>query len=230
MAVVHRELIRREPNVANVILIDALKPTQKARSELYQSLKPRTTSPTFKQVLMVVGIPNTGKSTLINTLISEGSKAPVSASPGWTRGQTIYQLKRKNAYLMDTAGVLAPGVLDPEQGLKLAACGLIKESVVPGGVQTIVDYLLYFFNQRENTQRAYRSFYEIPDTEGEIDDALLLVPFIAKRYGKFDEDSACRQFLKSFQLGQLGKYTLDFVERPNTTSAAADSELRDAER
>jgi len=71
-------------------------------------------------------MPNVGKSTFINSLIGAGKKAPTASTPGWTRGQTLYHLKKENALLLDTPGIMVPGVLMPEQGLNLAVCACIQ--------------------------------------------------------------------------------------------------------
>src|SRR5690606_10568671 len=122
-------------------------------------------------------------SSLINSLIAHGTKAPVSSQPGWTRDQTAYQLPRLNAFLLDTPGVMHPGLIEPAQGLKLAVCGLVacaailrpnsnqlslrshlRPKVVPGGVTLLADYLIYLLQSRPTAVEALRRQYAIPET------------------------------------------------------------------
>src|SRR2546422_4658131 len=78
---------------------------------------------------MVVGVPNVGKSTLINKLAG-ASRAKTGKHPGVTRGPQWVRLA-DGIELLDTPGVMLPGRLDPESLLSLAATGTIKEEVLP---------------------------------------------------------------------------------------------------
>ncbi len=84
-------------------------------------LKPR-------QRAIVVGVPNSGKSTLIN-LVSNSSKAKVGNMPGVTKGQQW--IKAGNIQLLDTPGILWPKFDDEFTGVKLAIIGSIKTSIIP---------------------------------------------------------------------------------------------------
>ena len=78
---------------------------------------------------MVVGVPNVGKSTLINKL-SGSSRAKAGKLPGVTRGPQWVNLA-DGIELLDTPGVMLPGRLGPESLLSLAVTGTIKEEVLP---------------------------------------------------------------------------------------------------
>jgi ribosome biogenesis GTPase A len=78
---------------------------------------------------MVVGVPNVGKSTLINKLSGSG-RAKTGKLPGLTRGPQWVSLS-DSIELLDTPGVMLPGVLGPERLLSLAVTGAIKEEVLP---------------------------------------------------------------------------------------------------
>jgi len=78
---------------------------------------------------MVVGVPNVGKSTLINKL-SGAARAKTGKLPGVTRGPQWVRLA-DGIELLDTPGVMLPGRLDPESLLSLAVTGTIKEEVLP---------------------------------------------------------------------------------------------------
>eukprot|EP01125_Pyxidicula_operculata_P015909 TRINITY_DN5428_c0_g1_i1.p1 TRINITY_DN5428_c0_g1~~TRINITY_DN5428_c0_g1_i1.p1 ORF type:complete len:365 (-),score=54.83 TRINITY_DN5428_c0_g1_i1:27-1019(-) len=145
-----KKILASEPNVRAVISTEARKITPKNREELKRACTPHRDDDSYQatQVWLVCGMPNVGKSTFINSMIAKGKKAPTSATPGWTRGQTLYQLESEKALLLDTPGIMIPGILEPVQGLNLALCGSIDESIVPGGAQTIADYLVYYLNHR----------------------------------------------------------------------------------
>jgi len=209
MTIAHTKQILKQPHVTGVILADARHLTNNVRQQL--SHASRSKDDTLKQVWLICGMPNVGKSTINNSLIGAGKKAPTSSVPGWTRGQTLYHLKQHNALLLDTPGVMVPGVLDPEQGLKLAVCGCIQDSIVPGGVELIADYLLFLLNQRPEGLNSYRKLYNIQREEPVLF-FQELAQIIKDYQGKADEDAAARHFLAEFRKGNLGHYTLDLVE------------------
>ncbi len=77
---------------------------------------------------MILGIPNVGKSTLINTL-AQRKATNVGDKPGVTKNQTWIKIK-DDFYILDTPGILWPKFEDQEVGLKLALCGSIKEEIL----------------------------------------------------------------------------------------------------
>ena len=78
---------------------------------------------------MVVGVPNVGKSTLINKLVGS-ARAKTGKRPGLTRGAQWIRLSN-SIELLDTPGVMLPGVLGPKSLLSLAVTGTIQEEVLP---------------------------------------------------------------------------------------------------
>ena len=86
----------------------------------------------FKSLLpkiMILGIPNVGKSTLLNILAGK-AKSKVENRPGVTKQNNWYQLANKY-WILDTPGVLQPKFINNEQGVKLAAIGSIKIDILP---------------------------------------------------------------------------------------------------
>ena len=78
--------------------------------------------------LMIVGVPNVGKSSLINRMIGKKS-ARTGDKPGVTRGKQWLRLQN-NMQLLDTPGILWPKFEDPKVGLNLAFCGSIKDEIL----------------------------------------------------------------------------------------------------
>ncbi|XP_019166133.1 PREDICTED: short integuments 2, mitochondrial [Ipomoea nil] len=108
-------------------------------------------------LVMVVGVPNVGKSALINSIHqiasarfpAQGKKkrATVGPLPGVTQDIAGYKIAHQpSIYVLDTPGVLVPSIPDIETGLKLALTGSVKDSVV--GEERIAQYLLAVLNTR----------------------------------------------------------------------------------
>lgn len=108
-------------------------------------------------LVMVVGVPNVGKSALINSIHQialsrfavQGKKkrATVGPLPGVTQDIAGYKIAHKpSIYVLDTPGVLVPSIPDIETGLKLSLAGSVKDSVV--GEERIARYLLAVLNTR----------------------------------------------------------------------------------
>ncbi|XWS59104.1 hypothetical protein CRYUN_Cryun08bG0093400 [Craigia yunnanensis] len=108
-------------------------------------------------LVMVVGVPNVGKSALINSIHQIAStrfpvqqkmkRATVGPLPGVTQDIAGYKIAHQpSIYVLDTPGVLVPSITNIETGLKLALAGSVKDSVV--GEDRIVQYLLAVLNTR----------------------------------------------------------------------------------
>ncbi|XP_054516028.2 mitochondrial ribosome-associated GTPase 1 isoform X2 [Pan troglodytes] len=103
--------------------------------------------------IMVIGVPNVGKSSLINSLrrqhLRKGKATRVGGEPGITRAvmSKIQVSERPLMFLLDTPGVLAPRIESVETGLKLALCGTVLDHLV--GEETMADYLLYTLNKHQ---------------------------------------------------------------------------------
>lgn len=108
-------------------------------------------------LVMVVGVPNVGKSALINSIHQIASyrfplqdktkRATVGPLPGVTQDIAGYKIAHQpSIYVLDTPGVLVPSIADIETGLKLALAGSVKDSVV--GEERIAQYLLAVLNAR----------------------------------------------------------------------------------
>jgi ribosome biogenesis GTP-binding protein YlqF len=164
--------------------------------------------------LMVVGMPNVGKSSLINSLrrvgVGKGKAAQTGAQPGITRTVigTVKVLEDPTVYLVDTPGVMVPHIADPMTSLKVALTGGIRDHLADE--QVMADYLLYRLN--EFHADSYVDWYRLPEPTNDID---VLLEGVARRIGavvkggELDPTMAAKFFLKQYRTGKLGLYTLD---------------------
>lgn len=156
--------------------------------------------------LMILGIPNVGKSTLINRLA--GTKAARTANtPGHTRGKQWVRLQ-DGMDLLDTPGVLWPKFEDQTAAMRLAATGAIAgdvfdpDEIVPALMTTLA----------EVTPQTLMEKYGIEDVHA---DPQLLIAQAGKRRGcllpggRVDYDRAQQAILFDFRNGRLGRITLD---------------------
>lgn len=157
--------------------------------------------------VMIVGIPNVGKSTLINRLVGK-NKVMAADRPGVTRGQQWVTIA-KGLELLDTPGVLWPKFEDPSVGFALAATGAIKEDVFDreSAVELLIDFLLKNYPQELATK------YAVSLEEG--DDVNAVMAKIAtsrgclKAGGLLDIDKVVQLVLRDFRAGRIGQFTID---------------------
>lgn len=155
---------------------------------------------------MIIGIPNAGKSTLINRLA--GKKVAVTGNrPGVTKGQ---QWIRTNPELeiLDTPGILWPKFEDEQVGLKLALSGAIKDDLLPMDEVTIFGLKYFLENYPEVTMKRYR--ISTDDLELEIPE--LIMELTARMGFRDDYDRFYTLFVKDVRDGRLGNYCLDKVD------------------
>lgn len=158
---------------------------------------------------MIVGIPNVGKSTLIN-LITGRSIAKTGNEPAITKMQQRIQLEPGIA-LVDTPGVLWPNVENPASGSRLAATGAIRETAITQ--QDVAWFLAGYLLERypELIERRYRYAAENNDPQA-------LLAHIGRtrgglrKGGKVDMERASRVLLNDFRENTLGRITLETPE------------------
>lgn len=164
--------------------------------------------------VMVLGIPNVGKSSFINR-IAKRSATDVANRPGVTRQKQWIRIG-KNQELLDTPGVLWPKFQSEEISLNLAFSGTIKDDVL---VLTDIAYELlkilsvqYRVNLLERYKISDEEFRETEQTENPIYE---LMKLIARKRGallsggKTDDEKVSRIILDDFRSGKIGKITLE---------------------
>ncbi len=157
--------------------------------------------------VMIVGIPNVGKSTLINRLVGK-NKVVAADKPGVTRGQQWITIA-KGLELLDTPGVLWPKFEDPYVGFALAATGAIKEDIFDW--EQMVELLIAFLIDKypSELQTKYNINLEKSDNVGAVLTKIALSRGCLKSGGVLDLDKVDQLILRDFRTGRLGRFTLD---------------------
>lgn len=157
---------------------------------------------------MVVGIPNVGKSTFINSLAGKAC-AKTGNKPGVTKGKQWIRLN-KNVELLDTPGILWPKFEDQIVGLRLAFIGSIKDEIM--NLEELAAELIGFL--KTNYPGVLTSKYEI--NEEEPNHYISLSQIAENRHclvrgSELDTNKAAILLLDDFRNGRLGKITLEFA-------------------
>ncbi|SPP83005.1 mitochondrial GTPase 1 [Drosophila guanche] len=173
--------------------------------------------------IMIIGVPNVGKSSIINVLrnvhLKKRSAARVGAEAGVTRavGERIKIQEKPAVYMIDTPGILQPSVTDDEMGMKLALVGCLPDHIV--GEDLIADYLLYWLNKH----RRFEYVEKLSLSSGPSDSISTVLAEYAHTEGLFHRVkqydgqvevmtnllAAARKFIHFFRTGQLGSINLD---------------------
>ncbi len=157
--------------------------------------------------LMIVGVPNVGKSTLINRLAGR-VKAIASDRPGVTK-QKQWVTIAKGLELLDTPGVLWPKFEDPETGLHLALTGAVKDDIYDR--RNAVVLLLQELLQKYPQQLA--SFYNITpapeETAETVMEKIAAARGCIKAGGLLDLNKTEQMIQYEFKTAKMGRFTLD---------------------
>lgn len=159
--------------------------------------------------MMVVGVPNVGKSSLINRLAGS-RRAKVEDRPGVTRGRQWVSLG-KGVELLDMPGVLWPKFEDPAVGERLAFTGAVKDDIVD--IELLAMRLLALLAADYPEQLAQR--YRFAPGEADGLDAYGLLRLVGKKRGmlaaggEVNTERAAITVLDEFRSGKLGKFTLE---------------------
>lgn len=159
--------------------------------------------------LMIVGVPNVGKSSLINRLTGRKS-TQTGDRPGVTKGKQWLSLPG-NMQLLDTPGILWPKFEDPEVGLNLAFCGSIKDEILD--VASLALELISLLQREYPELLAQRyKLEELPQTPLETMEAAAQKRGCILPGKKIDYERIARVVLDEFRAGKIGKITLEKVK------------------
>lgn len=167
-------------------------------------------NPTIR--IMIVGIPNVGKSSFINRMVKK-NRAKVEDRPGVTRGNQWYTIA-KNLEMLDTPGVLWPKFDDKTVGEHLAFTGAVKDQILD--IELLAVRLLDFIKELKPADFITRFKLENEDIEN-IDSYELLKMIGKKRGmlvsgGEIDTERAAIMLLDEFRSAKLGRITVEMPQ------------------
>nr|WP_263313511.1 ribosome biogenesis GTPase YlqF [Mammaliicoccus sp. Marseille-Q6498] len=188
---------------------ELMKAAQAATKEKFEREKNKGLRPRAIRA-MIVGIPNVGKSTLINKLAKK-SIAKTGNTPGVTKKQQWIKVG-KELELLDTPGILWPKFEDQTIGKKLSLTGAIKDSIVH--LDEVAIYGLNFL--LKNDPAKLEQFYQIElEEDGEVVD---LFDQIGKRRGmlkrgnEVDYESVTELIIRDLRNAKIGNYSFDLYD------------------
>lgn len=160
--------------------------------------------------VMVCGIPNVGKSSLINRLAGS-DKARVEDRPGVTRGQQWIVIDPM-LELIDTPGVLWPKFNDEDVALRLAFTGAIRDGVLDIATLALklIEYLMV--NHPDRITERYQIDWNAQNTALEVYEMIAVKRGMLMRGGEPDYERCATMLLDEFRAGRLGRISL---EKPN---------------
>lgn len=178
----------------------------KIEKQLSKGMKPRSIR------ALIVGIPNVGKSTLINKLA--GRKAAITGDkPGVTKGQQWIRVGNEME-LLDTPGILWPKFEDQDVGMRLAATGAIKETILhPEEIALFT--LRYLAAHYADALKGRYALDSVPDDPSDTDEMVKLMENIGRKCGalmsggRVDLEKTSLLVLRELRAGKLGRITLE---------------------
>ena len=179
---------------------------KKLMSEKWENYKKRGIRPPPLR-MMVLGIPNSGKSTIINQL-SGRNKVKTGKMPGVTLHQQWIVIV-DNLELLDTPGVMTPSIDTEEQALMLCGIHAIKDELI--SIERIANFILTRYLESEVSN--LKSYYQLPEiSEGNLN--LFFQQLGEKKRlllgdGKIDLEKSYRLFLEDFRKGKLGRKSFE---------------------
>ena len=167
-------------------------------------------NPTIR--IMIVGIPNVGKSSFINKMVKK-NRAKVEDRPGVTRGNQWYTIA-KNLEMLDTPGVLWPKFDDKTVGEHLAFTGAVKDQILD--IELLAVILLDFIKKLKPADFITR--FKLENEDFENIDSYELLKMIGKKRGmlvsggEIDTERAAIMLLDEFRSAKLGRITVEMPQ------------------
>lgn len=203
------EYLDAQHNVKAIALTTETPSIAKQIPQLIRKLVPNKDE-TGKQInAVIMGIPNVGKSTLLNTLVGK-AKAKVGNEPAVTKGQQRIRLD-DGLYLYDTPGMLWPKIVNENSGFRLAVTSAVKDTAFDHEEIACfaAEYLLEAYPER--LKERYK-IDELPATEVELIEALGRVRGCVKSGGYVDFHKASAILINEIRDKTLGEITFETPE------------------
>lgn len=163
--------------------------------------------------VLIAGIPNVGKSTIINKIANKNS-VNVSNKPGVTKKNQWIRVN-KNIDLLDTPGLLWPKLDDNDAGIKLALTGNIKKEILD--LESIACYGIEMLLKTDKYKSMFLEKYKINDEDIDSLDSYDILELLGRKRGclisggNVDMQKASNVFLEDLKSGKIGKISLENV-------------------
>jgi len=181
---------------------------------------------------MIMGIPNVGKSTIINTLAGR-TIAKTGNEPAVTKTQQRINL-RNGIVLSDTPGILWPKVDNENSSYRLAVTGAIKDTAIE--YEDVAMFAAeYFLTAYPDAIKARYKLKELPDTDLELLEAIGRKRGALRPGGRIDLHKVSELLLHEFRSGKVGQLTLETpamaeIEKAEVARILAEKEAKEAEK
>mgnify|MGYP000955724204 FL=1 len=169
--------------------------------------------------VLVVGIPNTGKSTVINKLVGKKS-AIVESRPGVTRSLNWLR-SGTELHLLDTPGILPPKLADQDEALGLAATGAIRDTILP--LEEVARKLLVRLRRDYSDETVARYGEADGDEASDFDSCAVRMGCILGE-GVPDTARFSSMLLDDFRAGRIGRITLEWPPSSDSMECPDDAE------
>ncbi|GAA0685228.1 ribosome biogenesis GTPase YlqF [Marinobacterium maritimum] len=203
------DYLNAREDVTAVALDTQQKALIKRIPEMCKQMVPARTRQDRPVRAMIMGIPNVGKSTLINALL--GRKiAKVGNEPAVTKAQKKYSVHNGMA-LSDTPGILWPKIEDEDSGYRLAASGAIKDTAIEHEMVAAYAAGFLLLDYPERLQERYK-LKALPQGQDELLDEIGRKRGCLRPGGVVDRHKASEILLTEMRAGKLGQITFETVE------------------
>lgn len=189
-------------------LQQVIKAAKELLEEKWERMRSRGIKPRAIRA-MIVGIPNVGKSTLINRLAKK-NLAKTGNTPGVTKAQQWIKVE-KELELLDTPGILWPKFEDQSVGYKLALTGAIKDTIT--NMEDLAVYGLRFL--AEHYPKRMEERYQMTEVDEDLVKTFDHIGKLRRTFstgGEIDYDQVAELIVRDIRGENLGKLTFDFVE------------------